>query len=303
MEYVGLVLILLTLALLIGTIAYYLSSYFSLKKQIKRLSNMIQSAMNGEWQEDCYDESQISALSAQLSQFLSMNRLYKENLSEDQRRIKELIGDISHQTKTPISNILMYTQLLQEQELPEEIQPLVGQIAGQSEKLNFLIQSLVKTSRLESGVVQVKPEERPISELFEGLYQEYSSMAEAKNQTFILEPSQLTAKYDLKWTIEAIGNLVDNAIKYTPANGEIIITATGYELFCKIDVRDTGIGIAESEHTKIFQRFYRSQASKNEKGVGIGLYLARQIASAQAGYIKVSSKIGQGSTFSFFVPR
>lgn len=299
MEYIGIIVILLTLALIIGTIAYYLS----LRKQIKLLSNMIQSAMNGEWQEDCYDESQISALSAQLSQFLSMNRLYKENLSEDQRRIKELIGDISHQTKTPISNILMYTQLLQEEELPEEVQPLVGQIAGQSEKLNFLIQSLVKTSRLESGVVQVKPEERPISELFDGLYQEYSSLAEAKNQTLLLEPSQLTAKYDLKWTLEAIGNLVDNAIKYTPTDGKIIITATGYELFCKIDVRDTGIGIAESEHTKVFQRFYRSEATKNEKGVGIGLYLARQIASAQAGYIKVSSKIGQGSTFSFFVPR
>lgn len=299
MGYVGIIVILLTLALIIGTIAYYLS----LRKQIKLLSNMIQSAMNGEWQEDCYDESQISALSAQLSQFLSMNRLYKENLSEDQRRIKELIGDISHQTKTPISNILMYTQLLQEQELPEEVQPLVGQIAGQSEKLNFLIQSLVKTSRLESGVVQVKPEERPISELFDGLYQEYSSLAEAKNQTLLLEPSQLTAKYDLKWTLEAIGNLVDNAIKYTPTDGKIIITATGYELFCKIDVRDTGIGIAESEHTKVFQRFYRSEATKNEKGVGIGLYLARQIASAQAGYIKVSSKPGQGSTFSFFVPR
>lgn len=299
MGYVGIIVILLTLALIIGTIAYY----FSLRKQIKLLSNMIQSAMNGEWQEDCYDESQISALSAQLSQFLSMNRLYKENLSEDQRRIKELIGDISHQTKTPISNILMYTQLLQEEELPEEVQPLVGQIAGQSEKLNFLIQSLVKTSRLESGVVQVKPEERPISELFDGLYQEYSSLAEAKNQTLLLEPSQLTAKYDLKWTLEAIGNLVDNAIKYTPTDGKIIITATGYELFCKIDVRDTGIGIAESEHTKVFQRFYRSEATKNEKGVGIGLYLARQIASAQAGYIKVSSKPGQGSTFSFFVPR
>lgn len=264
---------------------------------------MLQSAMNGEWQEDHYDESQISALSAQLSQFLSMNRLYKENLSEDQRRIKELIGDISHQTKTPISNILMYTQLLQEQELPEEIQPLVGKIAGQSEKLNFLIQSLVKTSRLESGVVQVKPEEQPISELFDRIYQEYSPLAEAKNQTLLLEPTQLTAKFDLKWTLEAIGNLVDNAIKYTPTDGKILISATGYELFCKIDVSDTGMGIAESEHTKIFQRFYRSEVNKNEKGVGIGLYLARQIASAQAGYIKVSSKIGQGSTFSFFIPR
>ena len=109
--------------------------------------------------------------------------------------------------------------------------------------------------------------------------------------------------FDRKWTQEALANIVDNAIKYTAKGGKVSITSKEYELFARIDVSDTGIGIAEVEQAQIFGRFYRSQDAADEKGAGIGLYLAREILTKEGGYIKVSSRPGEGSCFSIFLPR
>ena len=113
----------------------------------------------------------------------------------------------------------------------------------------------------------------------------------------------MKALYDLRWTAEALGNLLDNAVKYTPPGGCIQVSATQYELFCRIDVRDNGIGIAEEEQAQIFGRFYRGRQVREQEGLGIGLYLAREIAQKQGGYLKLSSRPGQGSTFSLYLPR
>ena len=106
---------------------------------------------------------------------------------------------------------------------------------------------------------------------------------------------------DPKWTVEALGNLVDNAIKYT-VDGGVTISVTPYEMFVRIDVADTGIGIPEEEQGRIFTRFYRGDTNVQQEGVGIGLYLAREILHSEGGYLKVSSTAGQGSTFSMFLP-
>ena len=128
--------------------------------------------------------------------------------------------------------------------------------------------------------------------------------AQNRSVTLIMDvPQNLSACFDLKWTAEALYNILDNALKYTPPGGEIRVTAQAYELFCRIDVSDTGIGISEDEIPKIFSRFYRSSAVSQEEGVGIGLYLSREIITLQGGYIKVSSEPGKGSCFSVFLPR
>ena len=113
----------------------------------------------------------------------------------------------------------------------------------------------------------------------------------------------LSACFDPKWTAEALYNIMDNAIKYTPQGGKVRVTVQAYELFCRIDISDTGIGISEDEIPKIFSRFYRSSAVSQEEGVGIGLYLSREIITMQGGYIKVSSEPDKGSCFSVFLPR
>ena len=117
-----------------------------------------------------------------------------------------------------------------------------------------------------------------------------------------LQDTDAFAVFDFKWTAEALANIVDNAIKYTE-RGTIRISAVSYEMFARIDISDTGSGIPETKQAKIFARFYRSKSVREQEGVGIGLYLSRQIISGEGGYIKVASVPGKGSAFSIFLPK
>ena len=131
---------------------------------------------------------------------------------------------------------------------------------------------------------------------------QFKEKASAKNLKLELSDSSASAAIDEKWTHEALANIVDNAIKYTE-KGSIKISVIPYEMFVRVDISDTGIGISEEEHAKIFKRFYRGSDVKQKEGVGIGLHLAREIISGEGGYIKLSSTPGEGSTFSVFLPR
>ena len=273
------------------------------RRMLDTLDRMLDDAIRGNFQESLYDESRLSALETRMAHYLSSNTVSARNLAAEKDAIKTLIGDISHQTKTPIANLLLYAQLLAEQDLPPESRGYVSALEGQAEKLRFLIDALVKTSRLESGVLAMTPKRHGLQQLLEDAAAQAAPRAEAKGIALTVEPTVLSARFDPKWTTEALYNLVDNAVKYTPTGGSVTLRAVGYELFCRIDVTDTGPGIPEAEQAKIFQRFYRSPAVSGEEGVGIGLYLARQIAAGQGGYLKVTSRPGEGSTFSLFLPR
>ena len=273
------------------------------RRMLNTLDRMLDDAIRGDFQESLYDESRLSALETRMAHYLSSSAVSARNLQEEKDKIKTLIGDISHQTKTPIANLLLYAQLLLEQDLPPESRAYVSALEGQAEKLRFLIDALVKTSRLETGILAMAPAANPLQSLLDGAVAQAAPKAEAKGILLTVEPAALTARFDPKWTTEALYNLVDNAVKYTPAGGSVTLRAREYELFCRIDVTDTGPGIPEAEQAKIFQRFYRSPAVSGEEGVGIGLYLARQIAAGQGGYLKVTSRPGEGSTFSLFLRR
>lgn len=269
----------------------------------RQLDRLLDAAIRGEFDEKTFDESLLSRLESKLYRFLNASSLSAKNLAADRARIAELVSDISHQTKTPIANILLYTQLLQEQKLDDESRVLAAQIGGQTEKLRFLVQSLVKTSRLENGLVAVHPGEYELSALCGQLETDIAARAGKKGVTVIWNvPEGLTCRFDPKWTEEAVFNLLDNAVKYTPAGGTVTVSANTFEMFCCLSVSDTGVGIAEEEQAKIFERFYRSPSVAQEEGVGIGLYLARRIISAEGGYIKVKSG-GEGTTFSVFLPK
>ena len=273
------------------------------RRMLDTLDRMLDDAIRGDFQESLYDESRLSALETRMAHYLSSNTVSARNLAAEKDAIKTLIGDISHQTKTPIANLLLYAQLLEEQDLPPESRAYVSALEGQAEKLRFLIDALVKTSRLESGVLAMTPKRHGLQQLLEDAAAQAAPRAVGKGITLTVGPTGVGARFDPKWTTEALYNLVDNAVKYTPTGGSVTLRAVGYEVFCRIDVTDTGPGIPEAEQAKIFQRFYRSPAVSGEEGVGIGLYLARQIAAGQGGYLKVTSRPGEGSTFSLFLPR
>lgn len=289
---------------------------YRVRKIMNKLDEMLEKAINGSFSETVYDESKLSALEAKLNRYLSICIVSSKNLSEEKEKIKTLISDISHQTKTPLANILLYSQILLEKadreepdaesdlrgQLPQMEIECIRQICTQSEKLNFLISALIKTSRLETGIIFVKPEKGAVDELIDTSLEEILPKAAAKNITLHRSHFNGTAFFDRKWTAEALFNILDNAVKYTAEGGNITIAATAYELFYRIDIADTGIGIAEEEISKIFGRFYRSPEVSQREGVGIGLYLAREIISAQSGYIKVKTSKGTGSVFSVFLP-
>ena len=297
--------ILLALAVLalLAAVIIALWTHLRARRMLDTLDRMLDDAVRGDFQESLYDESRLSALETRMAHYLSSSAVSARNLAAEKDIIKTLIGDISHQTKTPIANLLLYAQLLLEQDLPPESRACVSALERQAEKLQFLIDALVKTSRLETGVLAMAPKSHPIQRLLDGAASQAAPKAEARGIALTVEPVDLTARFDPKWTSEALYNLVDNAVKYTPAGGSVTLRAIGYELFCRVDVTDTGPGIPEAEQARIFQRFYRSPASSEEEGVGIGLYLARQIAAGQGGYLKVTSRPGEGSTFSLFLPR
>ena len=183
-----------------------------------------------------------------------------------------------------------------------ENQEEIATILEQTEKLDFLIQSLVKLSRMESGIIAVHPEDTAIAQMFASVQQQFNVKAMEKDISLNLFDTDLHAMCDAKWTVEALGNIVDNAIKYTSCGGNVQIKVEQYSFFVKIDIIDDGIGIEKEEIPKIFGRFYRSLSVADQPGVGIGLFLAREIIQAQKGYIKVTSKRGKGSTFSVFLP-
>lgn len=272
------------------------------KRTFSKIEQMLDLAMEDDFSEKIFDESRMSALETKFAHYLSASVVSAHHVREEKDTIKALISDISHQTKTPIANLLLYTELLEEEPLDEQAKEYVQLLHGQTKKLRFLIDSLVKLSRLENGILSLHPTKQQLQPLLEQLITEFENQAAKKGLMLMLHPTDETACFDEKWTAEAIGNIVDNAIKYTDA-GRIEISASAYELYTRIDVKDSGVGISEEEQAKIFSRFYRSEKLAQKEGVGIGLYLARQILAGENGYIRVVSEEGKGATFSVFLPR
>ena len=276
------------------------------RRTVRRLDRMLSTAIDGGFGEESFDESAPSALESRMARFLNGSARSLRGVQRQRESIQRLLSDISHQTKTPLANLRLYSSLLMEEELTPRQREQAQVIFQQSEKLSFLIETLVKLSRLETDVLAVTPKSQPLSPLLERAASQAKAAAERKGialQLHLQQQAEMKALYDLRWTAEALGNLLDNAVKYTPPGGCIQVSATQYELFCRIDVRDNGIGVAEEEQAQIFGRFYRGRQVREQEGLGIGLYLAREIAQKQGGYLKLSSRPGQGSTFSLYLPR
>lgn len=320
-------------------------------KLMDTLQEMIDAAAHGEISHIDFNESKLSYLENSMKHHLLSQEVFLESLRKQKETVQSMITDISHQSTTPISNILLYTELLEEQEKqtdkpshnlhdkqhgepqyrheyePQDEPQDKSQVEQQDkqqvetqsklrierteelsiikeevQKLDFLIQALVKAARLETGIITVTPKEEELTLLFEAVKSQYLPFAHNRGINLIIEPTSTRATFDLKWTVEAISNIIDNALKYTPSGGMVTMQAIPYQMFLRIDITDTGMGISEEEKNKIFLRFYRSLDACKISGVGIGLYLSREIIQMQKGYIKVSSQKGKGSRFSVFLP-
>lgn len=275
-------------------------------KTLKRLNRMLDEAIAGTFKESDYDETELSRTEARWKQFLGSSVLSKENLEREKDGVKELVSDISHQTKTPMANIKLYASLLKENleagAPGEENLKLVAQIERQTEKLELLIESLTKMSRLETNILSVQPKRQSIGALISAALADVQAAAEKKGIDVVNEyDGEGMACFDMKWTKEALGNVLDNAVKYSPQGSQVTVSVLEYELYTAVSVKDRGIGIRESDMAKIFGRFYRGEEVQQEEGVGIGLYLTREILKKENGYIKVKSEEGKGSEFFLYL--
>ena len=272
------------------------------EREMDRIEEMLDSAIKGEFSEKEFSEKRSSKIESRFSDYLNSSAVSALNVKKDRDKIKTLISDISHQTKTPIANLLLHSELLMESDLTDEQRESLEAISSEAEKLRFLVDALVKLSRLENGILTLSPEKEDVGRLIKEIALSMRKKAEAKGLYLNVTEDSAEASFDYKWTLEAVSNIVDNAIKYTEAVG-INISLQASEMFVCITVKDTGIGILEEDIPKIFARFERLQSSKEKEGVGIGLYLAREILQKEGGYIKVKSKPGQGSDFLIYIKK
>ena len=273
------------------------------RRTLRRLNAMLDRAIAGGFSEERFDETELSALEGRLARFLRGSAAARRTVETEQAAVKTLIADISHQTRTPIANLLLYASLLSESELDPRQREQVNALSAQAEKLSFLIKALVKASRLEAGIVAPAPAVNPVGPLLENAVEQEGPAALAKQITLTAEPFDGSAAFDPRWTGEALGNVVNNAVKYTPPGGMVSVSAQLLDSFCRIDVADTGPGVPESEQAAVFNRFYRGGATRAAEGLGLGLYRAREILARQAGYIRLSSRPGDGCVFSLYLPR
>ena len=250
-----------------------------------------------------YDDSLASRVQGKLMQYYEFANEGRLQSRRDKETIQGLVSDISHQVKTPIANIRMFAEILQKHNLSDEQRnTFLATMTEQIDKLDFLLQSLIKMSRLETGTFALHITEAPLKDTIAAAMSTVWARAEEKGIALLADcDSGITVQHDPKWTAEALGNILDNAVKYTPGGGSVAITVRPWQFYTRIDITDTGTGIPEEHYNDIFQRFYRGQEAAAQEGVGLGLYLANGIVTRQKGYISVKSRVGKGTAFSVYL--
>ena len=264
------------------------------RRTLEKLNEMLTDAMRGDFTEDSFDETLLSALESKLAHYLAASTVSARNVSTEKEKLKTLIGDISHQTKTPIANILLYAQLLREQ--PGNTVCLDA-LDAQTRKLQSLIDALVKTSRLESGVIALRPEPGALQDVLSSAVSQLEPKAGEKGISITFLPTDAEAVFDAKWTEEAVFNLLDNAVKYNKDGGLVIVRLGEEKGQAVLTVTDTGIGISPEHQERVFERFYRVDKSHSKEigGTGLGLSIVKHAALILGAAIELDSTVGKGT--------
>ena len=290
---IALVIILVTanILLFLGMIRYIVH-------KLDHLSAAVDKLMEGEY--TSFPEEREGIFSRLESQFSRVSRKMErgfESLSKGKENLQSLVTDLSHQIKTPLSAVKVFYTLLSEDDLsPQERREFSDRLREQIHKLEWLSEGLIKISKMETGMIQVKRSPADIKEtILAGVSEVYGKALEKNMEIDVGDLQSLNVPHDVKWTKEAIVNVLENSIKYTDSPGRISVDMEIMETYVKIDIRDNGIGIPPQEIGKVFHRFYRGESRQvaATQGTGIGLYLSRKILEEQGGTI-VAGSMGEG---------
>lgn len=284
------------------------------EREFCRLEELLERFYNGQYESlaETFGEGTQSRIYMQLESLGQKIVLNEQRIELEKEDTKALITDLSHQLKTPVASIKMCFQLLEDETLePEEKKEFLNRLGEQVTSLEGLLEALVNISRMEAGMIEIhKKRDNIFDTVVQAVNQVYMK-AEEKGIEIVIENGdediqKLSLLHDVKWTREAIVNVLDNAVKYSPANSQIQIKMIKQLHFLRIEITDEGIGIKKEEINRIFQRFYRGKHEmvSQAEGSGVGLYLTRKILEEQGGSIMVVIPSGKrsGSTFAIMLP-
>jgi len=290
-------LVLFTCMVLVGSSLWFTRWRY---REIEKLSHYLRKISGGEYSLDVRDnqEGELSILKNEIYKLTLMLGEQKSLLQQDKVYLTNSISDISHQLKTPLTSLMVMADLLRDANLPAEKRAeFTRTIRVQLERMEWLVSSLLKLSKIDAGTVEFKKAPFSVKRLIEKAVQAVLVPMDIKEQTLVLEgEDEITFLGDLNWTIEALINLLKNAVEHTPVGGEIRISFEENVLFTKILITDTGKGIAKEDLPYIFQRFYKGKNASDES-VGIGLAMAHSIITSQNGDIQVKSEQDRGTQF------
>lgn len=282
---------------------------FFCRRTVEKTYSAIDGVLDGFFEQntdaaDCAEEeNRLSKLRHKAARLARQSRMDASRTSSEKESIQSFLSELSHQMKTPLSGVSMYSELLLEGGLSGgEQQEFLTRIKQGADKLEWMLSSLLKLSRLEIGAITLTPVPAGIRQTVSDSISAVRAAADKKNISLLTEEYEdRYLLHDRKWTTEALTNLLENAVKYSEPEGKVELSVEVMPIFTKINVTDTGTGIPREEWSAVFKRFYRGQNAKEKEGAGLGLYLASMILEMQGGYILVDSRPGAGTTFSLFL--
>lgn len=253
---------------------------------------------------ECSEEGAMYHLFHEVNSLVTIADAHADSERQAKEFLRRTISDISHQLKTPIAALNIYNGILQQEAADADtVQEFANLSERELDRIESLVQSLLKMARLDAGVITLERSPENLSELLEHIRRQYSFRAEQEGKELALEGDERAGLLcDRTWLTEAIGNLIKNALDHTARGDRILVRWQQSPCLTRITVEDTGSGIHPEDLYHIFKRFYRSRFSKDTQGIGLGLPLAKSIIEAHQGSIEVYSELGHGTTFTINLP-
>ena len=254
---------------------------------------------------ECDDEGELNKLFHKINSLASVLNAHAENEAQSKEFLKNTISDISHQLKTPLAALNVYNGIMQSEAENPEIKEFAELTEQELDRIETLVQNLLKITKLDAGTIRIEKKEENVSEMMNDIKNHFLFRAKQEGKQISLSGNgTVTLMCDKGWLIQAIENIVKNAIDHTEQGGQINIEWNSLPSVLQITVKDNGSGIHPEDIHHIFKRFYRSRFSKDTQGIGLGLPLAKAIIEAHNGSIEVDSEIGKGTVFiiNFLIP-
>lgn len=295
----SIILIFILMATILFFLNYFQHGFFY--KRIRRLTNAAKKVVEGDY-DIAINESREGDFSKLAISFNSMREIIRSNLSDLRREkqfLVDLLSDISHQLKTPLSSVILYNDIMATKELPQK-QKQVFLLSNQNqlEKMNWLIKNILKLAKLDAKAIEIVKEKQSLNETLQDAIDALESKAfEAQVVITFSEKEEIVFHHDRLWLEEALINIIKNGIEHTTRGGTINLELLENPLYTRIIIEDTGEGISETDLPNIFKRFYKAKTSKKSESIGIGLALSKSIVEAHSGIIEVRSVVGVGTRF------